>query len=231
MKKSLIIFLLPVLYSSQVMTEMEVFNNSNGNVFNVKNTKFNSYEGIDGSPYINQLFLPIKIDGYNKLLPMLRYNAYEDEMEFKIENNLSYVQKIGEMKITFIANNKSYVLKNYNIDGDSKSGYLVELVTERNKFALYKKEFIQILEYNNNTTNTYLKHKNPYFERAKDILILSYGENYIKFPKSANDLTLWIENKTTFAKSSDVQNFIKKNKINFKKETDLISLVTFMNSL
>ena len=47
-----------MLCSSQVMTDVAVFDNSNGGVFKVKNTQFKSYEGIDGIPYADQTVSP-----------------------------------------------------------------------------------------------------------------------------------------------------------------------------
>lgn len=231
MKKSLIVFLIPTLFSSQVMTEIQVFNNSHGNVFNVKNNSFKSYEGIDGKPYINERFMPIEIEGYNRALPAVRYNAYEDEMEFMLNNTLNYVEKVNGMKFKFKDSNTIYALKNYTLDGVNKDGYLVELASKNDGFGLFRKEFVHILENSNNTTNTYLKDKNPYFGRGKDVLILSYQDNYVRFPKNASELNSYLKNTNLSSKTAEVENFVKKNKTNFKKEADLISLVNYMNTL
>ncbi|QDP85559.1 hypothetical protein FNJ88_08290 [Chryseobacterium sp. SNU WT5] len=231
MKKTLIILLFPMICSSQVMTDVQVFNNSNGDIFNVKNTQFKSYDGIDGLPYSDRRFSAVKIDGYNQTAPLVRYNIYEDEMEFKINNALNYIQKVGEMNITFVESNKRYVLKNYSLDGKNRNGYLVELLKENGTFSLYKKENIQIVEYNNNTTNSYLKQKNPYFERAKDTILIFDGETYTKFPKNAKEFNAWLASKPSSARYKDSETFIKKNKINFSKESDLIKLVTYINTL
>ncbi|QBO57462.1 hypothetical protein [Chryseobacterium salivictor] len=231
MKKTLLLLLFPIVYNAQVMTDVSVFNNSNGSVFDVKNTNFKSYEGIDGSPYIDEAFSIIKIKGYNEVLPPVRYNAYEDEMEFKIDNQLNYVQKVPEMNFTFLNSAKKYALKNYTLEGITTNGWLVELVQEDGPFKLYKKERVQIVEYNNNTTNTYLKQKNPYFEKTKDLLILFDGHNYIKFPKNSKEFKLWVDNKGIDSALKSSEDYFRKNKINFSKDSDLVNLVMYMNTL
>lgn len=228
MKNLAIFILLPGIYTAQVKTELEVFNNSRGSVFDVTNTNFKSYEGIDGSPYFSETFSPIKIEGYNKFLPNLRYNAYEDEMEFKADNVLNYVVKAGEMSIYFTDLNKTYVLKKYTLDGKPINGYLVELVEGKKGISLLKKESKHIVEYNNNTTNTYLKEKNPAFQAVKDILIISIGENYYRIPKNLKELkSLSEQNNIDINK---VEDFVRKNKINFNREKDLVTLINYINS-
>lgn len=231
MKKTILLLLFPLVYNAQVMTDVSVFNNSNGNVFDVKNSNFKSYEGIDGSPYIEEAFSTIKIEGYNQTLPPVRYNAYEDEMEFKIDNVLNYVQKVEDMHLSFVNTGKKYALKSYNLDGALTKGWLVELVDSNKHFTLYKKEKIQIVENSNSTTNTYLKQKNPYFEKTKDILILFDGHQYIKFPKNSKEFKLWQNNQPEGSALKNIEDYIKKNKINFNNELDVAKLVNHMNTL
>ncbi|WP_157727398.1 hypothetical protein [Chryseobacterium taklimakanense] len=231
MKKIIILLLMPTVFYTQVKTDLEAFNNSRGSVFDVTNTNFKSYQGIDGSPYFNEHFLPITVDGYNKHVPNVRYNAYEDEMEFQNGNNLNYVIKSGDMRIIFTGLNKVYVLRNYILDGTSTNGYLVEVVKEiEDKFGLYKKEQIHIVEYNNNTTNSYLKQQNPKFEKKRDVFIVLYKGNYFKLPKSQKELKSWFQYNIPSVDVSRTKDFVKKNNINFTKEDDVKKFITFLNA-
>ena len=225
MKKNIIAFSLLVasLHYSQVKTELEVFHNSRGDAFHVTNTNFKAYSGIDGTPYINEKFMPISVEGYNSKLPDVRYNAYEDEMEFMQDNKLNYVIKSGDMRIQFITGNKTYFLTNYILDSAPVNGYLAEIINgSQQKFGFYKKESVQIVEYNNNTTNSYLKTRNPYFERQKDIYLISIDGKLQKLPKTIKEIkTLVGEEKT--------EEYIKKNKLRINNEQDLIKFLEFIN--
>lgn len=226
MKKIILLtFLLPSFYFSQTKTELEVFGNSRGSVFDVVNRTFKSYSGIDGSPYLDGFFHPISIEGYGKKLPNVRYNAYEDEMEFMIGEDLNYVVKQNDLRLTFSDIDKTYLLTHYQFEGKNIFGYLVELLGT-GKYKLYKKEKIQIVEYNNNTTNTYLKDKNPYFDREKDIYLINDDGIYKKLPKNIKDLISLLN----IANAQSVLDFAKSSNINLKNENDQIKLFQFINS-
>ncbi len=217
---------LPSFYFSQVKTDLEVFGNSRGSVFEVTNRSFKSYSGIDGSPYIDEAFHPITIEGYSKSLPSVRYNAYEDEMEFMAGDELNYVIKQNDLRLIYKDSGRVYILTNYLFDNKPIKGYLIELLG-KGKYKLYKREKVQIVEYNNNTTNTYLKDKNPYFEKDKDIYLINDNGDYKRLPKNVKDLIVLLHIENTKA----VLDYAKENNINLKNESDQIKLFEFINNL
>jgi hypothetical protein len=103
---------------------------------------------------------------------------------------------------------------------------IVELVGT-GKFKLYKKEKVQVIEYNNNVTNTYLKDKNPYFQKENDVYLVNNNGIYIKVPKSTKELTSLLN----ITNPKVVLDFAKEEKINLKKEVDLVRLFNFINGL
>lgn len=225
--KLLFFLLFPVVLFSQIRTDLEVFQNSHGEVFSVANRTFKSYSGIDGSPYVDSSFEKIKIEGFDGSLPLLRYNAYEDEMEFMdVEGKLNYVVKAGEMRILFVKKNKLYALLNYEFEGKRSNGYLVEIAEKNEGVGLYKRERIEIVEYNNSTTNTYLKTKDPYFERQKDIYILRFGSDFVRVPKNMKEFKALLESKGI--DKSDIDKVFKE-KYNINKESDLLNLIRSIN--
>ncbi|GGP03038.1 hypothetical protein GCM10010992_09840 [Cloacibacterium rupense] len=223
----LLVMIIPNFYFSQIKTELEVFGNSRGSVFDASNQLFKSYNGIDGSPYIDEFFHPITIEGYSKNLPSVRYNAYEDEMEFKVNNDIQFVTKQNNLRMKFVDNRIIYFLTKYQYDNKDINGYLVELIGN-GKYKLYKKEKIQVVEYNNNTTNTYLKGKNPYFEREKDVYLINDNGVYKKVPKNTKDL-IYLLNLSN--DESKILEFAKQKKINLKNENDQIQIINFINGL
>ena len=224
MKKIILLALfVPYFYHSQIKTELEVFGNSRGSVFDVTNQNIKSYSGIDGSPYLDEFFHPISIDGYNKTLPAVRYNAYEDEMEFEINGKTNYIVKNQNVKINFPDNNKTYVLTRYQLEDKEINGYLVILVNE-GKYKLYKKETVELLVNQNNKNIPYLNEKPPVYERNKDIFLILYNGKFYKVQKNWKEIA-----KELSVDNSKLNDFIKKNKISVKDEGDLIRLVEFLN--
>ena len=149
----------------------------------------------------------------------------EDEMEFMIGEDLNYVVKQNDLRLTFSDIDKTYLLTHYQFEGKNIFGYLVELLGT-GKYNLYKREKIQIVEYNNNVTNTYLKDKNPYFDREKDIYLINDNGIYKKLPKNIKDLISLLN----IANAQSVLDFAKSSNINLKNENDQIKLFQFINS-
>lgn len=213
---------------SQMKTDVDVFQNSNGSTLSVDNLNFRSYTGIEGKPYIKENFSKIAIDGYPKTLPELRYNAFEDEMEFIQNKSLNNVTKILDLKIKFIDENKNYIIKKYTIDNDTTIGYLVELIPSvENKYGLYKREKVQLVEYHNNVTNTYLQKKNPYFEAENPMFIISYNNQYTKFSKNKNELLKKLQQLNPSVNKEKIKNIIIKS--NLKTENDFIEIIKTIN--
>lgn len=223
MKKiSFVIFLLTqTLVFAQVGNENVSF--STGNFFTRANRPSTKEYIIDGTPYPNgKQFDKVSIEGYSKNVQNLRYNAYEDEMEFQDKNDTYYTTKENELKIIFPSLKKTYKTVNYNVDGKSKFGYLV-LLFDGNKYKLFKREKVELLK-GEKSPNAYSKDANDYFAKEKDLYLIQYGDNFIKFPKKSKDFA------TEFnLDKKDFENFIKSNKINFSNEEDLITLVKFLD--
>lgn len=178
---------------------------------------------IEGSPYINgDKFQKVIIKDYSKNVQDLRYNTYEDEMEFKEGEEIYYANKIDKLKIQFPALNKTYQSLTYVYDGKTKSGYLVLLI-DNPKYSLYKKENIELLK-GEKSTNAYSKDANDYYAKDKDLYLISKNNQFFKFPKNISDAA-----QAFMIDKKELENFTKTNKINFSKEPDLIKLVEFIN--
>src|SRR5690554_7825958 len=60
-----------------------------------------------GSMYFNSTYAPAKIDDNDEVV-ILRYNAYNDEMEFEQNGDTYYLIKSDNVKINFFNHNKVY---------------------------------------------------------------------------------------------------------------------------
>lgn len=213
---------IPLIFSAQAGNENISY--STGNFFMKGNRPSTKEYVIDGNPYINgDNFNKVIINGYSKNVQDLRYNAYEDEMEFKMGDELFYANKENNLKIQFPALNKTYKCLNYIDEGRSKLGYLVVLI-DNLKHSLYKREKVELLK-GEKSTNAYSKDANDYYAKEKDQYLISKGSNQLfRFPKNANDASGF------FGTDKNVlESFVKTNKINFNKGQDIIKLVEFVN--
>ena len=178
---------------------------------------------IDGSPYINgDQFQKVIIKDYSKNVQDLRYNAYQDEMEFKIGEELYNANKTEGLRVQFPTLKKTYESLTYSYDGKTKSGFLVLLV-DNPKFSLYKREKMELMG-GTKSNNGFTKDANDYYEKDKDLYLIGKDKKFSKFPKNSADAAAIFS-----VDKKDLDNFVKSNKINFNKEPDMIKLVEFIN--
>jgi hypothetical protein len=179
---------------------------------------------IDGSKYFNgNDFEKVSILGYSKNVQNLRYDAYNDEMEYNANGNNYYIDKIPDQVIHFIDLNKIYVCFKYKYLGKDYFGYLYQIIDNKDKYSLYKKERIEKLD-GEKSLNGIVGERNDYYVKDKDIYLISKNNQLSKFPKNVNDASEFFS-----IDKKELENFTKSNKINFNKELDLLKLVEFVN--
>ncbi|WP_454060613.1 hypothetical protein [Elizabethkingia ursingii] len=221
------IFLLPVSFFSMLIFAQTGSDNmsvsAQGEMFFMMGKKnIINEKAIDGSPYVNGTnFFKVQIPNYNKSIPDLRYNANSDEMEFRNENDIYFVNKQPQIKIDFLSLNKSYECLNYNINDKNYFGYLVVLV-DNAKFSLYKKESIEIIK-GEKGSNPFVTDQNDFYGKVKNQYLLKKGNHFSKISKNVKDIIDLFDNK------AGVENYIKTNRIDLSKENDLIKFVKYAN--
>jgi hypothetical protein len=183
---------------------------------------------IEGYPYLNDEFVSGSIITVNNLkyidIP-LRYNIYNDEIEFQkgdivfvLDNPLNYVEiTIGSQ--VFIHSTFGNGASNNTV----KYSYF-EVLNPKMELLLLKRFGVR---FNKSVPNK------GYYEAKPAEFKLSPERFYLKFKNDAAQEVVKL--KTTLLlfgdKSKDVKVFIKKEKLKLRKETDLISIVEFYNSL
>lgn len=193
------------------------------NGFFTRGVKIIKDDNTEGSAYIDgNKFRIVEISGFSKPKQGLRYNAYSDEMEFEDAGGLYNIEKQNLLKINFPELKKSYVCLSYNVDGNKKYGYLVELKEGKN-IKLYKREKIEFVA-GTKSTNAFVKDAKDYYEKEKDLYLIQTKYQFYKIPKSINEFSNYFGEKSTL-----INDFAKANKINLNKEADLIKLVDFIN--
>ncbi|WP_299333816.1 hypothetical protein [uncultured Psychroserpens sp.] len=186
---------------------------------------------IIGTPYIIDKFMPGKIsaDKEGKLYS-LRYNAFNDVIELKKnENEVEALNRdLVNVTITFSNSNKSYRAYNY-IDAKTKKGkrgYFVIASDVSHKKPLLIKERVVFIE-KQKAKSGYAKTKPAQYKRKSDqYYTLNESGIAIELSTKKKDLA------NSFPEHSKaILDYIKSNKIKTSKQEDLVKLMDYINSL
>lgn len=186
-------------------------------------------ERVEGTPYINEKFVPATISASENVIFYVRYNAVNDQIEVKGEDDKAYAlnKHRRDIVIQLIANKKTYQSFIYfDSDNNQSFGYFVNLNDRASKVKLLKKERIKFLDekpqvtgYDTPQPAKYQRLSDQYFMKVDDknaVIIPSKKKSFAKlFPKYEDDIL----------------SFIKSEKLRLKREEDLSKLISFINTL
>lgn len=181
------------------------------------NDESDELKKIQHKKYVTQDYKPAYVDDF-KQKAFLRYNIFDDEMEFMKGDNTYYLKKEVGRKVTF-DNNTSYEV--FELNGDLN----FFLVHQKGKNSLLAKQIVKFYE-GREASSGYDKAKPADFKRKSDVLyILINGNNLVQVPSKKKDFyTVFGSNATA------IKNYMKENKLSFKKTEDLKKVVGYLNS-
>ncbi|RUT77848.1 hypothetical protein [Ancylomarina longa] len=182
-------------------------------------------EQITGTPYLSKNFEKGNIITKDSTLYSgiyLRYNAYEDIMEFKKDSfalEISNKFPIKQLSIKGIV----YEKKVFKYDNSQKIGYFERL--EKGSINLYARKTIAYIKAK--PSRGYQDARPAEFKKNKTEFFLTKGET----PNVS-----FIANKSTLInllgeEKKQISNYIKSNRLNIKKECDLRKIITYYNYL
>ncbi|HSQ47172.1 MAG TPA: hypothetical protein VLM44_09665 [Lutibacter sp.] len=177
-----------------------------------------------GSIYINENFLPAKLsDSQNNYL--VRYDAYQDEMEVEKNGNSYHLPKNLNYTVNFEGINKLYQVYNYSKKNVTVPGFFVILFAG-DKISLLRKEKIKFFEEVKAKTG-YDKYKPPTLKRVDDEFYIGYkNSSAIALPSKKKDIISLFG-----SKAAEIESFVNENKLGFKSEEDLIKMFRFYSTL
>ncbi len=183
----------------------------------------NKYVDAKGTPYLTENYISAKISPGDKFY-WIRYNAYNDEMEVKLNDKKTIVLDNSKVsyKITPKGSANSYVT--LNEVGKNKPGYFIE-IQKSNNVSLYKKiekKYTPVTP----ATSSYDRDKPAYFSKGKETFYIQFN-NYEALQKLPTKQKAFL---TLFSNDKKIKDYIKKNKIKLSKEQNLIQLFNFINS-
>jgi len=175
---------------------------------------------IAGSPYLNKQFQSsyiLKINGGEIRDMALRYNIYNDQMEFKKDGKIFSIALPNEV-VRINMGGKVFIYKSYMTAKNLSAGYFQ--VMYEGDYQLLKKEQVVLVSPSEKThPDDSLR-----FERKSPLFYLRYGDGMAHLVNSQKNLI-----KTLQPIPQGVIDFIKSNKINTKDEKQLIELLEYMD--
>jgi hypothetical protein len=182
-----------------------------------------SAQKVEGTPYLSEKYVAGEIlFGTSRSTVPLRYNAYQDLMEYQQNGKALVLDPSTKIKSVRLGES-TYIVDKFEFDGKTKYGFLNLL--DSGKVTLVAKKVI--------------KYQEPLKGKALD-----GGDLPAKFSKSSDAYFYRIGNgelqevdniKNMIAsfpdKQEEVKQFAKKEKISPKKEEELVKLVRYYNSL
>lgn len=218
-------FLVFIIFVQSAWSQNVLFpiNNSNLIVTMSANSIDETTNKIEGSQYIDKDFYPSTFSCLSEVTPPIRYNVYKEEMEFKFEGKLYYLNKNKNCEITLSNNTYKYII---NYDNKESNGYLVILNKLKDlKYILYKKEKVKYVpEYI--PTSTYADERPAQYVIEKSKYFIKIQDSLIKFPEKKSELLKLFPN---FKDS--IESFLNEKKVKFSEESSLLELINFLNTL
>lgn len=227
MKKLILTTLL--LIAAPIFIFSQIYNkNSNMSDF-INQRNFGKFTGYDdknspivGSPYDNDEFqlgyiISKTNQKYNDI--KLRFNIYNNSIEYKNEEGEIYSLSIPELFDFFTIGEKKYKYYPYSVNKKVDKGYF-SVISEGKATLLLKERVI----FKEATEPAAYKEAEPAkFNRVIGEYYIQIGEHEARRIGGKKDLIEIL--------SADVEGFIKKNKINQNKKEDLTKLIEYYNSL
>jgi hypothetical protein len=180
---------------------------------------------IEGSPYLNKEFengtvYTVQRQQYNDI--PLRYNIYNDNLEFKTPDNEIMALSAPEIVEKAVVGNNILTYSAYLMANKTKKGFF--LILEEGKASLYAKPAVA---FQVATEPAAYKDAEPAkFVKKSDEYYIRIGAGQAVIVSSKKDLI------AAFPDNRDkIESFISKNKIKTNKPEGLKEVVKFYNSL
>lgn len=212
---------------------MEYFDNFR-TIMNTRNKNGNpTIENIKGSPYDNENFLKGAIILGEKTYKnvWLRYNAYADEVEVKINASKDKNEEIYALnkdpEISFIIKDEKIRYTDFlRKSKRAKTSGNIFVLFEGENYALYKRKLKLYKESKKATTS---------LQRSFPARFIDSEEYYVKIAKQTPVLIkLKLSDILTFLnddQKNNVKSYVKENKIAVKKIPHLIQLLKYIDTL
>jgi len=222
MKKGFIVVFLVLGLTTQAQQELR---NSLGDVYydsNLYNTKYNAQEG---TPYLNEVFTPAKIDNISET-KLVRFDAVEGRVEILVNDKKVLILDDAESHLITLldGSNKQYETKKYLTEKGIPKTSFFELVAKNENYTLYLLERIKF--YKAVKAQGYGAPKPAMFKYAKKVYYLTdfktKSDQLLNIPSKVKNFVALFP-----GHSKSVKLFIKENTLKIDNEKDLLRIFDF----
>lgn len=224
MKFKNLMFAVPALLISGASFAQQTYIDNSGSIGLIYTKKGESQPAM-GTQYFNETFSPAKVDNSNEVV-LVRYNAYSNEMELKINDQINVLQ-VKENQTIALVNGKAtyqylpYVNEN-NVEGQ---GYLM-VISNTPGFKIYRREKVELIP-EQQPMGGYDKYKPAQYKKLDPEYYVQIGDGKIVYTKAKKkDFIKLID-----GKEKEISSFIKENKINTSDEGDLSRLGSYIGTI
>ncbi len=207
----------------QIRQAMDFFRLNQLQTGELKN--FLTEKDISGSPYLQDEFANGTVYTTTKQqfvdIP-LRYNIYNDQMEFKTPDNKIQAMASPETVERIKFNNIEMIYVPFSNVKKIRKGFF--RVVEKGNASLLSRS--EVIFKDAEEPGAYKEAVPPRFQRKPDSYYVKVGEEQAKRVNSKKELVGLFP-----AHKNELTSYIKKNKVKTNKEESLIALVRYYNSL
>tara|TARA_R110002072_G_scaffold95197_16_gene209852 strand:+ start:11497 stop:12150 length:654 start_codon:yes stop_codon:yes gene_type:complete len=176
-----------------------------------------SLKGIQFKKYLSQDYKPAFVDEI-KEQTYLRYNIFDDEMEYVKGNQIYYLKKEIGRTVRFADNTtykvyqKSGSLKYFLVNVEGKNDLVTNQIVK-----FYPKE---------EPLSGYDRGKSADFKRKNDEFYIATKNRVIQLPTNKKSFYKFFG-----PKAPKIKSYLKKNRLSYKKIEDLEKVITYYNTL
>lgn len=215
------IFFIAIMLNLSLISNAQVNLQSGGSTLSFRKSPEFSDKTISGSKYFDEGFKTAKVNKGTQEFA-IRYNAYNDIMEYNNGNDL--LDLIKEQNTYFqFSNGDVYELMHYNFRGKEVSRYN-KVLLNKNNVVISKFRSIKLIEAKPAAT-MYDSPTAASYKPNEDIYFVTYDNQTVEFDGKSKTLEKLIP-----SKASEIKKFFKENKIK-ENDADMIKVGNFLSSL
>ncbi len=175
---------------------------------------------VEGSPYLTENFVQgtVFIEDEKPYPAMMRYNAYQDEIQVRGSQGLSSLFKRDY--VWAVIGPHTFRIEEYERKSQTTQGYFIEL--NRGDLRLLKR-ITHVFREAEEAASSYSQGKPPRFEEEVSYYLIKEGG-------PAREVRLRKKDILGFLSSKEAESYVKENKFRLKSESEVTKLLMHLNA-